>query len=90
MGQGGNVWEWNETAYDGTNNTAGESREVRGGAWFSYYGVFDASYRTGNNPSVEDYSLGFRVASVPEPSTGLLVVLGLSGLLLKRRKTGTL
>ena len=33
---------------------------------------------------------GFRVASVPEPSTGLLVVLGLSGLLLKRRKTGTL
>ena len=27
---------------------------------------------------------------IPEPSTGLLVVLGLSGLLLKRRKTGTL
>ena len=33
MGQGGNVWEWNETAYDGTNNTAGENRELRGGSW---------------------------------------------------------
>ena len=33
MGQGGNVWEWMETAYDGTNNTAGENRELRGGSW---------------------------------------------------------
>jgi len=33
MGQGGNVWEWNETAYDGSNNTAGENRVLRGGSW---------------------------------------------------------
>ena len=32
------------------------------------------------------YVYGLRVASVPEPSTGLLVVLGLSGLLLRRRR----
>ena len=91
MGQGGNVWEWNETAYDGSNNTAGESREMRGGSWNKidiYYGVnLDASFRSIHGyPSNEGYDLGFRVASVPEPSTGLLVVLGLSGLLLKRRK----
>jgi len=90
MGQGGNVWEWNETAYDGSNNTAGETRELRGGAWSSNSGLLDASYRLNYNPTNESSIVGFRVASVPEPSTGLLVLLGLSGLLLKRRKTGTL
>jgi len=90
MGQGGNVWEWNESAYDGTNNTAGENRDIRGGAWFNGSASLDASSRTQNGPAAEDFRSGFRVASVPEPSTGLLVVLGLSGLLLKRRKTGTL
>ena len=86
MGQGGNVWEWNETAYDGTNNTAGENRELRGGSWNNTSSRLGASYRLFDNPSSEDYVYGFRVASVPEPSTGLLVLLGLSGLLLKRRK----
>jgi formylglycine-generating enzyme required for sulfatase activity len=90
MGQGGNVWEWNETAYDGSNNTAGENRELRGGSWGFNSFTLGASYRSSNDPTDEDYYGGFRVASVPEPSTGLLVVLGLSGLLLKRRKTGTL
>jgi len=89
MGQGGNVWEWNETAYDGTNDTAGEARELRGGSWDYYSFLLDASYRDFLNPTDESYGdVGFRVASVPEPSTGLLVLLGLSGLLLKRRKTG--
>jgi formylglycine-generating enzyme required for sulfatase activity len=89
MGQGGNVSEWNETAVDGINNTAGESRNLRGGAWYSSSSGLDASSRYTTSPASEggftgDY--GFRVASVPEPSTGLLVVLGLSGLLLRRRK----
>ena len=92
MGQGGNAWEWNETAFDGINNTAGENRELRGGSWDGVSVDLDASSRDGIDPSDGDfvYGFGFRVASVPEPSTGLLVLLGLSGLLLKRRKTGTL
>ena len=85
MGQGGNVWEWMETAYDGTNDTAGEIRELRGGAWDSGSDILDASSRSFGDPSDSAF-FGFRVASVPEPSTGLLVVLGLSGLLLRRRK----
>ena len=84
------MWEWNETAYDGSNNTAGETRERRGGSWYDISYGLDASSLNNSNPSYEFYKYGFRVASVPEPSTGLLVVLGLSGLLLKRRKTGTL
>ncbi len=86
MGQGGNVWEWNETAYDGMNNTAGENRVLRGGSWYYSSSYLGASYRFIDIPSIEDIDYGFRVASVPEPSTGLLVVLGLSGLLLRRRK----
>ena len=88
MGQGGNVNEWNETASDGINSTADESRVLRGGAWSGGGGSSGlvASMRWDDYPSYVDDGYGFRVASVPEPSTGLLVLLGLSGLLLKRRK----
>ncbi len=89
MAQGGNVFEWNETAKDGINNIAGETRELRGGSWNFDSSFLVASYRLFNGPTdVGNDLFGFRVASVsvPEPSTGLLVVLGLSGLLLKRRK----
>ena len=80
------MWEWMETAYDGSNNTAGEGRELRAGSWGNVSGNLEASFRYGRSPTDENNSLGFRIASVPEPSTGLLVVLGLSGLLLRRRK----
>ena len=91
MGQGGNAWEWNETAFDGINNTAGENRELRGGSWLNSGYVYGsvglgASVRFDDFPTDEYSFFGFRVASVPEPSTGLLVLLGLSGLLLKRLK----
>ena len=78
--------EWNETAYDGINNTAGENRRMRGGYWLSASSNLNATGFGTLGPSEQYESLGFRVASVPEPSTGLLVALGLSGLLLRRRK----
>ena len=86
MGQGGNVWEWNETAYDGTNNTAGENRELRGGSWDSYSNSLDASNRNIKDPSNVSSSSGFRVASVPEPSALSLLAIGLGGLALVRRR----
>ena len=87
MGQGGNVWEWNETAYDGINNTAGEYRDLRGGA----LNVIDPSplgvtNRSGLAPTSELYNFGFRVASVPEPSALSLLATGLSGLAMLRRR----
>ena len=91
MGQDGNAAEWNETAYDGINHTAEERRELRGGSWNFDSLALGASSRSGSSPTSEGHFIGFRVVSVsvPEPSTGLLVALGISGLLLKRRKTGT-
>ena len=88
MGQGGNVWEWNETAYDGINNTAGESREMRGGAWGSSIlnsvGASNQSYFLPNEGNVDGW--GFRVASVPEPSSLSLLALGGVVVALRRRK----
>ena len=92
MAQGGNVFEWNETAYDGINSTAGEFREVRGGSAFGYVGSndLDASFRSPSFfyavPTSESGSVGFRVASVPEPSSLSLLVLGGAVVALCRRK----
>jgi len=88
MGQGGNVWEWNETAYDGINNTTGESREVRGGSWTDLnYSYSDASSRNDKvGPTGQIYSYGFRVASIPEPSSLSLLVLGAAVVALRRKR----
>jgi formylglycine-generating enzyme required for sulfatase activity len=87
MGQGGNVWEWMETADDGTNNTAGEIRMMRAGSWLNSSSYMDAL--SGNNiytPTDGNIVLGFRVASVPEPSALSLLAVGLGGLAVLRRR----
>jgi formylglycine-generating enzyme required for sulfatase activity len=89
MGQGGNVWEWNESASDGINDTIGETRGARGGGW--KYGsdgiLMDATTRFDVWPwDTFDGDLGFRVASVPEPSALSLLAFGLGGLAMMRRR----
>jgi formylglycine-generating enzyme len=86
MGQGGNVWEWNESAFDGSNNTAGENRELRGGSWENVGSLLDASIRDSFDPTDGYISLGFRVASVPEPSALSLLAVGLGGMAMMRRR----
>jgi formylglycine-generating enzyme required for sulfatase activity len=79
--QGGNVFEWNETKVIST------SRGLRGGSFDgnSYY--LKASNRYYITPTLEDYGMGFRVAStIPEPSTLLLVIAAFATLLTVRRK----
>jgi len=73
--QGGNKWEFNEA-------TIGPSGGLRGGAWGSDSYCLEASYRIeGPGPFQDDDEVGFRVTSVPEPSTAVLTALGLLGLL---------
>ena len=82
-GQCGNAFEWNDAVID-------SSRGLRGGSWgvSAYFGLSDglASYsRVASVPAREDFLIGFRVASVPEPSCVVLTILA-SGLLVTRRK----
>jgi len=88
MAQGGNAFEWTETAYDGVNDTPSEAREARGGGFSSPLDEMDSAFRIslpapGVQLNTED---GFRVASVPEPSALSLLAVGLGGLAILRRR----
>jgi sulfatase modifying factor 1 len=79
-GQGGNVWEWNEAVI-------GSSRGLRGGDWYILGSDYlHASNRSSYYPADEGYNVGFRVASVPEPGSITLLLCGLVGVLLWRRR----
>jgi len=94
MGQGGNVWEWTESAYDGVNNLTTEAREVRGSWWKErLVGYQAATSRFSVDPTTETLgdgsstlNIGFRVASVPEPSSISLLLAGSAVLMAGRRR----
>jgi sulfatase modifying factor 1 len=81
--QGGNVFEWNDAVI-------GSSRGLRGGSWNSPGSYLRSSVRDGNVPTDEPNFVGFRVASVPEPSIAMLVLLGGGACWLVRRRKATL
>ncbi len=78
--QAGNAWEWNEASFSA-------DRGWRGGDWNGFSNGLASSLRNGSDPHVERFTLGFRVASVPEPSSLLLGALGAVGLVCWRRST---
>ena len=83
--QGGNVSEWNETAV-----VTSLSRGLRGGSFLTHLDLSDllhASLRSSTVPANESISVGFRVASIPEPSTLCLGSMAMITLLLWRRRT---
>ena len=86
MGQGGNVWEWNESAFAGANSSASEDRALRGGVWNNTENNLRSSNRSNMGPTLEFRSLGFRVASVPEPSTYALLLMTAAGALWMTRR----
>ena len=89
MAQAGNVWEWNETALDGTNDLVDEDRSLHGGAWSDdpSFTFLASNMFFRNSPSYGDTYMGFRVAMVPEPSALSLFAVGLGVLLRRRRRT---
>lgn len=87
--QGGNVWEWNEAIIGGSDSRgpiSGSNRGLRGGAYFNNPEILAPSHWISNNPAAESIDVGFRVASIPEPGTGLLVMTGMLGLAGWRRR----
>ena len=81
--QGGNVWEWNDAVI-------GSSRGLRGGSWRSNVNGLRSSRRNDDDPALEREIVGFRVASVPEPSTAVLVLMGVGALYLWKLRRATL
>ncbi len=80
--QGGNLWEWNETAFPDL------MRGMRGGGRGSL-SPFDlaATYRGYGPPTHGFGNFGFRVASIPEPGSITLLVCGaVAGLAWGRRR----
>jgi formylglycine-generating enzyme len=86
MGQSGNVWEWDESALDGINNSSSESRAFRGGRWSNTEANLRSSFRLNLPPTFSLNDVGFRVASVvPEPSCAVLMI-GSGLMFLTRRR----
>jgi formylglycine-generating enzyme required for sulfatase activity len=61
---GGDLFQWNETNY----NILNEYRGLRGGSWYYDYNYLASGGSSSDYPTNEFSDLGFRVASVPEPS----------------------
>jgi len=77
--QGGNVFEWNDAEID-------SNRGLRGGSWGNTDPFLQSSFRYSSLPILESDRVGFRVASVPEPSAYALVLMAGAGWLLWRRR----
>ena len=80
--QGGNVEEWNETVIHSVDSF----RIIRGGDWSGGSHFLHANRSFFAGPAVEYGGVGFRVASVPEPTTTLMLALATAGLLVLRRR----
>ena len=72
----GNVWEWcqdcwdgsanyNTTPRDGSANSSGSGRVLRGGSWYNYARYCRSSNRDDYNPSYRIFINGLRLALVP-------------------------
>jgi formylglycine-generating enzyme required for sulfatase activity len=78
--QAGNVLEWNDAVISGS------SRGLRGGSWDNLDGNLASSGRyTTSTRRARSSLIGFRVASVPEPTSLVLTMLA-GGVMLARRK----
>jgi hypothetical protein len=84
--QNGNVYEWNESAFTAPNDSSSEIRAIRGGAWFLPESSLRSSVRSTVSPVNGLDGIGFRVASVPEPSTAFMILIPVGVWLLRRSR----
>jgi len=74
--QSGNVFQWNDL--DGLASS-GSVRGLRGGSWNGNDpAALSSSSSPSAPPSYEEFTVGFRIAAVPEPSTYAMALAGLA------------
>ena len=80
VGQGGNVWEWEESSFDMANSSINVERGVRGGDWIHSINSLNlaSTFQNHTLPNSVPVDIGFRLGSVaPEPDALTLALLGL-------------
>jgi formylglycine-generating enzyme len=78
---GGDIWQWNEADFYGD----GSARGVRGGSFVDNSLDLTSAYPGYVTPTYENFYIGFRVASVPEPGSMTFLVAAVVGLICWRR-----
>jgi formylglycine-generating enzyme required for sulfatase activity len=74
-----------------TSAQFGSSRGLRGGSWDDYEGSLRASDRDGvGSPAYEGSDIGFRVATVPEPTVAVSLLMTGAWLLSRRKRPSAL
>jgi formylglycine-generating enzyme len=87
MGQGGNVFEWEETSLDLKNDSPFSARGLRGGSWDRNSLNLLSFHKSSSSASDFGFEMGFRVASVPEPSALFLAaVFGVGAVRMRTKK----
>jgi len=81
----GNVSEWMESPKYTTDYLFNYIRLTRGASYVASYDEFKSSYRSSGDYYLESNRLGFRVASIPESTSLLLLALG--GMTLRYRRS---
>ena len=78
--QSGDVFNWEATT------VSSQYPVLRGGAWDFVSGGLSSSDRDDGDPTDSGDFVGFRVASIPEPNSIMLILAGVAGLALMRCK----
>ncbi len=81
----GNLWEWTESAFDGTLDNIGEKIAFRGGDYYLGLVKLGSGNRESDVPTAEWSSIGMRIVAIPEPGTISLMSLSTLGLFVTRR-----
>ena len=90
MGQSGNVSEWMESPLSGDTSIPNDFRVLRAGQYWNSWTLLVSSARNSTEPTTSSEWYGFRVASiasVPEPSSWVLIIGSGLALLAWRRRT---
>jgi formylglycine-generating enzyme required for sulfatase activity len=80
----GNAWEWCESPFNLGDYSPDARRLFRGGNFVSFYYDLESTTRMVGRPNSS--TVGFRVAPIPEPASAMLLLMGMGGLILRRKK----